>query len=177
MKKENMGTFIGALVAVAVLVGIILLARVGYKGEEGRMMDQNSEVQSGEENNINNQEDKKMTNEEASSELKVSVISEGSGEGAKSGDNITVNYTGSLTNGTVFDSNVDPKFGHVEPFSFQLGVGMVIQGWDKGLMGAKKGEKLHLSIPSDMAYGNQAVGSVIPANSALEFDVEVISIN
>ena len=94
---------------------------------------------------------------------------------AKNGDVLVVNYTGRLTNGTVFDSNVEPKFGHVQPFEFTLGIGQVIKGWDEGLLGMKVGEKKTLTIPAEKAYGNRAVGS-IPANSTLIFEVELVAI-
>ena len=77
-------------------------------------------------------------------------------------------------NGKTFDSNVDPKFGHVVPFEFKLGAGMVIKGWDEGVAGMKVGGKRKLTIPSNLAYGNQAVGGVIPANSTLVFEVELL---
>lgn len=94
---------------------------------------------------------------------------------AKNGDTLVMNYTGSLTNGTVFDSNVDPKFNHVTPFEFKLGAGQVIKGWDEGLLGMKVGEKKTLTIPPEKGYGAQAV-STIPANSTLIFDVELVAI-
>ncbi len=95
---------------------------------------------------------------------------------SKKGDVLTMNYTGRLENGTVFDSNVDPRFGHVEPFKFILGAGQVIAGWDEGLVGMKIGEKKTLVIPPEKAYGNRAVGDIIPANSTLIFDVELVGI-
>lgn len=94
---------------------------------------------------------------------------------SKNGDVLVMNYTGRLTNGTVFDSNVDPKFSHVEPFEFTLGAGMVIKGWDEGLVGMKIGEKKTLTITPDKGYGSQTVGP-IPANSTLIFDVELVDI-
>lgn len=94
---------------------------------------------------------------------------------SKNGDVLLMNYTGKLTNGTVFDSNVDPKFKHVEPFRFTLGAGQVIKGWDEGLLGMKVGEKKTLTITPDKGYGDRAV-SVIPANSTLIFDVELVGI-
>jgi len=95
---------------------------------------------------------------------------------AKAGDTVSVNYTGKLVDGTVFDSNIDPQFGHVEPFIFPLGVGQVIAGWDEGIVGMKVGEKKTLTISPDKGYGENAVGP-IPANSTLIFDVEVLAIN
>lgn len=94
---------------------------------------------------------------------------------SKNGDVLVMSYTGRLTDGTVFDSNVDPKFNHVQPFEFTLGAGQVIQGWDEGLVGMKVGEKKTLTVPAEKGYGSRAVGS-IPANSTLIFEVELISI-
>ena len=98
------------------------------------------------------------------------------GDGAKVGDTVTVNYTGKLADGTVFDSNVDPKFKHVEPFSFTLGAGNVIAGWDKGVVGMKVGDKKTLVIPPEDAYGADGRPPVIPPNATLTFDVEVTNI-
>ncbi len=94
---------------------------------------------------------------------------------AKNGDTLYMNYTGRLTDGTVFDSNVDPNFGHAEPFMFVLGAGRVIRGWDEGMVGMKVGEKKTLTIPPEKAYGQSGVGS-IPPNSTLVFDVELLAI-
>ena len=106
-------------------------------------------------------------------EEQVSVTA---GQVAKIGDIVSMNYTGTLQNGTVFDSNVDPKFNHVEPFEFTLGAGQVISGWDKGIVGMKIGEKKHLEIAPEDAYGANGVGEIIPPNSTLIFDVELIAI-
>ena len=95
---------------------------------------------------------------------------------AKVGDTVAVNYTGRLANGTVFDSNVDPKFNHVTPFIFTLGAGQVIPGWDKGIVGMKIGEKKTLVIPPEDAYGAAGAGGVIPPNATLTFDVELLAI-
>lgn len=108
--------------------------------------------------------------------VKMTVLQEGSGEAAKAGDKVSMNYTGRLVDGTVFDSNVDPKFNHVEPFTFNLGAGEVIKGWDTAIVGMKVGEKRTLEIEPAFAYGEQAIGP-IPANSTLIFDVELVSIN
>lgn len=95
---------------------------------------------------------------------------------AKVGDIVSMNYTGKLQNGTVFDSNIDPKFKHVEPFEFTLGAGQVIPGWDKGIVGMKVGEKKHLEIPPADAYGANGISGVIPPNATLFFDVELVAI-
>lgn len=96
--------------------------------------------------------------------------------GAKAGDIVTVNYTGKLADGTVFDSNVDPKFNHVQPFKFVLGVGQVIPGWDKGVVGMKVGDKKTLVIAPEDAYGEAGAGGVIPPNATLTFEIEVLDI-
>jgi FKBP-type peptidyl-prolyl cis-trans isomerase FkpA len=113
--------------------------------------------------------------------LYYSVTQEGSGEKPVPGDTVTMNYTGTLLDGTKFDSNVDTAFHHVQPYTFVLGRGMVIKGWDEGVALLKTGSKGKLYIPSSLAYGTQArPGSPanpkgIPANSILIFDVELVS--
>ena len=95
---------------------------------------------------------------------------------AEAGDILSMNYTGRLEDGTVFDSNVDPAFGHAEPFEFTLGAGRVIAGWDEGLVGMKVGEKKTLTIPPEKGYGDRDMGK-IPPNSTLIFEVELLEIN
>lgn len=106
-------------------------------------------------------------------ELEIVTTQEGTGEKVvKSGDLISVHYTGKLTDGTKFDSSVDRG----APFEFQIGQGMVIQGWEQGLLGMKVGEKRTLTIPSELGYGSRGAGNVIPPNATLIFDVELIAI-
>lgn len=105
--------------------------------------------------------------------MKVEILKEGTGAEAKKGDTVTVHYTGTLENGTKFDSSVDRG----QPFPFTLGENRVIQGWELGVLGMKVGEKRKLTIPPELGYGNQAVGGVIPANSTLIFEVELLGIN
>lgn len=95
----------------------------------------------------------------------------GSGEEAKNGDAVTVNYEGRLTNGTKFDSSYDRG----TPFTFTLGKGEVIQGWDMGVLGMKVGGTRKLTIPPEYAYGDRAVGP-IPANATLVFSVELLGV-
>lgn len=104
-------------------------------------------------------------------QLKIETLTEGTGIGTKNGDRLTVNYKGTLTNGTQFDSSYDRG----TPFTFVLGQGYVIEGWDIGMIGMKVGEKRKLTIPANMGYGMNKVGS-IPANSVLIFEVELVSI-
>lgn len=92
---------------------------------------------------------------------------------AKSGDKVAVHYTGSLTDGTVFDSSVERG----EPIDFTLGQGMVIQGWDNGIAGMCVGEKRKLKIPSDMGYGDRGSPPKIPGGATLIFTTELMGIN
>jgi FKBP-type peptidyl-prolyl cis-trans isomerase len=94
----------------------------------------------------------------------------GTGEEVKNGDYISINYTGKLESGKVFDSSIGKK-----PFETQIGVGSVIKGWDIGIIGLKEGGKRTLTIPSDLGYGPRGSGP-IPPNSTLIFDVELIKI-
>jgi FKBP-type peptidyl-prolyl cis-trans isomerase len=104
--------------------------------------------------------------------LKYVDVKVGDGAEAKPGQVVDVHYTGWLTNGTKFDSSVDRG----KPFSFKLGAGQVIEGWDKGVAGMKVGGKRKLTIPPGLGYGAQSVGGVIPPNSTLIFDVELLGV-
>ena len=106
----------------------------------------------------------------AATALVVQDTAVGTGATAQAGDYITVNYTGKLANGSVFDSSVGKA-----PFAFTLGSGMVIPGWDQGLVGMKVGGKRTLIIPPSLGYGAQDYGP-IPGNSTLTFDVELLSV-
>ena len=96
----------------------------------------------------------------------------GTGEVAVAGKMANVHYTGWLENGKKFDSSVDRG----QPFSFPLGAGRVIKGWDEGVQGMKVGGKRKLTIPSDLGYGSRGAGGVIPPNATLIFDVELLGI-
>ena len=114
------------------------------------------------------------SNSSNSMELKIETTQEGTGDRAvKAGDTISVQYTGKLTDGKKFDSSHDHGG---QPFSFKVGAGQVIKGWDQGLLGARVGEKRTLTIPPDLGYGAAGAGGVIPPNATLIFDVEVVSI-
>ena len=104
-------------------------------------------------------------------DLVIEDLSVGAGEAAQSGDTVSVHYTGWLTDGTQFDSSYDRG----QPFTFQLGTGGVIQGWDQGVAGMQVGGKRQLTIPPDLAYGPSGRG-VIPPNATLIFEVELVEI-
>jgi FKBP-type peptidyl-prolyl cis-trans isomerase len=99
-------------------------------------------------------------------------IKVGTGAVAQSGQHVKVDYTGWLTNGKKFDSSVGT--GH--PFDFMLGAGQVIKGWDEGVAGMKVGGKRQLRIPPDLAYGAGGYSTVIPPNSTLIFDVQLVDV-
>jgi FKBP-type peptidyl-prolyl cis-trans isomerase FkpA len=105
-------------------------------------------------------------------ELKITDLTVGTGTEAQNGDTVSVLYSGSLDDGTVFDAS--SKHGN-QPFSFTLGAGQVIQGWDLGVAGMKVGGKRELVIPSDLGYGSQGMGP-IPPNATLHFTVDLLSV-
>ena len=117
---------------------------------------------------------KPTTTKPAADATKLQITDErvGTGPVAKVGDTLSMNYKGTLLNGKVFDQS----YGR-GPFEFQLGQGMVIEGWDKGIVGMKVGGKRKLVIPAKMAYGAQSPSPDIPANSTLVFEVELLSVN
>lgn len=114
-----------------------------------------------------------ITAQSTDSGLRYVIDVEGSGDSPQAGDSVTVHYTGTLMDGTQFDSSVDKG----TPFTFQLGMGQVIHGWDLGIELLKPGGKGTLYIPSPLAYGQRGSGGVIPPNAVLKFDVELLEIN
>lgn len=105
--------------------------------------------------------------------MKVEILKQGTGEGAKAGDNIAVDYVGTLPDGAKFDSSIDRK----QPFPYTLGQNRVIQGWELGLLGMKVGEKRKLIIPPELGYGSQGRPPVIPPNAILIFEIDLLKIN
>ncbi|MFK0730952.1 MAG: FKBP-type peptidyl-prolyl cis-trans isomerase [Gloeotrichia echinulata GP01] len=104
--------------------------------------------------------------------LKYVEIEEGTGETPQPGQKVEVHYTGTLTDGTKFDSSRDRR----SPFSFIIGRGQVIQGWDEGLSTMKVGGQRKLIIPPELGYGSRGAGGVIPPNATLIFDVQLLSV-
>ena len=125
----------------------------------------------------NKKETKKMALIKTDSGLEYEILKEGNGDYPKTGNKVTVHYTGWLNDnrkpGNKFDSSVDRN----EKFSFTVGIGQVIKGWDEGVISMKVGEKRRLFIPSNLAYGSRGAGNIIPPNSELIFDVELFEIS
>ena len=105
--------------------------------------------------------------------LKIEDLVTGDGATAAAGQTVTVHYTGWLTDGSKFDSSLDRN----DPFRFGLGGGMVIRGWDEGVVGMQVGGKRKLTIPPQLGYGAQGAGGVIPPNATLVFEVELLAVD
>lgn len=108
----------------------------------------------------------------AADEFKIEEVKIGTGKEVKAGDIVSVHYTGTLTDGTKFDSSVDRG----APFETKIGVGRVIQGWDMGIVGMKEGGKRKLTIPYQYGYGEMGAEPLIPGFATLLFDVELLEI-
>lgn len=109
---------------------------------------------------------------EMESGLAYEVLKEGNGQAPQKGDDVVVHYTGTLTDGSKFDSSRDKG----QPFTFKLGVGGMIKGWDEGVATMKVGERRKLIVPADLGYGTSGVPGFIPPNATLIFDIELLSI-
>ena len=105
--------------------------------------------------------------------LQIELLQAGSGPAVEAGQTVTVHYTGWLEDGTKFDSSHDRK----EPFQVAAGVGQVIGGWDQALIRLRGGDKARLTIPPHLAYGEQGIPPIIPANAALVFELEILEVS
>lgn len=161
--ESRVKVLIGAVALLVALVAVVLVTRGGDDdgGDSG-------EAVFGEKPVI------EAPGGEPPTELGVEDIIEGEGPEAKEGDSLSVEYVGVLfDNGAEFDSN----FGTGAPFDVVLGAGGVIPGWDEGLIGAQAGDRRQLTIPADLAYGPQGQPPSIPPDSALIFQIDVVSVN
>jgi FKBP-type peptidyl-prolyl cis-trans isomerase len=104
--------------------------------------------------------------------MQIEELKPGTGDEAKAGHSVTVHYVGTLTDGSKFDSSRDRGQG----FTFKLGAGQVIRGWDQGVAGMKVGGVRKLTIPPELAYGTRGYPPVIPPNSTLVFEVELLGV-
>ena len=148
--------------SIAVVAGILIVfVLLGGKGLLGFGSTANTSA-------VNNSQDIMQQDQKG---LQSNDTLVGTGDVAVAGKDVTVNYTGMFTDGTKFDSSLDRGV----PFTFRLGAGQVIKGWDIGVEGMKVGGKRILVIPPELGYGAQAVGP-IPANSTLVFQVELVSV-
>ena len=146
MKKGNLGI----VISIAVIVVFVFVGGMGIF------------------NNLTTSEEMQTS---TTNKLVIKDVVVGTGKEAVSGSMVSVHYTGVFENGTKFDSSRDRG----EPFTFKLGAGQVIQGWDQGVLGMKVGGKRNLVIPSDLAYGPNDYGP-IPGGSTLMFEVELLNV-
>lgn len=116
--------------------------------------------------------EKEQEQELTEEKLEIEILKEGSGKKAEVGNAVSVHYTGTLENGTKFDSSLDRGM----PFNFTLGENRVIQGWEQGILGMQVGEKRKLTIAPELGYGESGIPGTIPANAVLIFEVELLEI-
>ena len=166
MNNKKTTLIIVALVIVG--VGIVLWTQTPRESvtQESQIPESNQQIQTSMPEQTN------ITMQTLPSGLQIGDEVVGTGAEAVAGKMVAVHYTGTLLNGTKFDSSLDRG----EPFEFSLGAGYVIKGWDEGVQGMKVGGKRKLIIPSDLGYGSRGAGSAIPPNATLVFDVELLGV-
>jgi len=159
----------GIYISIFVVLGAIIIAWAAWYADTSLLAtgpQQTANQQASAAATINPSTTQPMDN------LKITDTTVGTGAVAANGDTVTVNYVGTLDNGTKFDSSFDRN----QPFIFVLGAGRVIKGWDLGLLGMKVGGTRELVIPSDMGYGPSGMGP-IPPNATLHFTVTLLSVS
>ena len=142
----------------------------GDNGDENGDEDENESDDEEDEEEDENDDNKEIKEIQG---MKREILEQGTGKPSKNGDTVSVHYVGTLENGTKFESSIDRG----TPFSFTLGAGQVIKGWDLGVEGMKVGEKRKLTIPPDLAYGAAGAGNLIPPNATLVFEIELLNIS
>ncbi len=170
-----MKNIISAIIILAVVGGgFYFLSRIGQEGklEQVEFNSQDLQMPGEQQQSSEQTQQDEMSVEEFWSQLRAEIIQQGQGQGAENGDKLTVHYLGTLEDGTKFDSSIDRG----QPFQVILGAGQVIQGWELGLVGMKKGEIRRLFIPSQLGYGEQGAGNSIPPNANLIFEVQLLEI-
>src|SRR3989338_9553391 len=145
---------------------IVAVTLIGGGVWYNRKIDEQSQQRAIEEGEVARQKQNEIM-----ANFKVEDVVVGTGAEAKNGNTVSVHYTGTFTDGKKFDSSLDRG----EPFSFTLGAGEVVQGWEQGILGMRVGEKRKLIIPPGLAYGEKGIG-VIPPNAVLIFEVELLEI-
>ncbi|BDA65851.1 peptidylprolyl isomerase, FKBP-type [Rivularia sp. IAM M-261] len=164
-----------------VCVVVLVLAQIGGNNAEAKAAQISQLTQSVTQTTPNIESNTLIASKDMSDEniittpsgLKYVEIQEGTGEAPQTGQTVKVHYTGTLEDGTKFDSSRDRG----EPFKFNIGRGQVIKGWDEGLSTMKVGGRRKLIIPSELGYGARGAGGVIPPYSTLIFDVELLGVN
>ena len=173
---KNVNTYLA--IALVLVVGAIIISVTLGSGDSKKSEAKTPDITQTKPSEIKIEpqataEQPKTDTKPTATDLKIEVLKQGTGTVVtKVGDMISVHYTGTLADGTKFDSSLDRG----TPFKFDLGAGQVIKGWDQGLTGMKVGEKRRLTVPPSLGYGDQAMGTKIPANSTLIFEVELLEI-
>ena len=160
MKKLSKNEYIALVVSLLLVAGFIVFGSLGLFSKSNSALSLSNF-------NMNISD----SGSQQAPQLLISDIVIGTGTEAVAGKHIVVNYSGTLMDGTVFDSS----YSRGVPFDFDLGAGQVIAGWDQGFSGMKVGGKRKLVIPANLAYGERAIGP-IPANSTLVFEVELLEV-
>jgi peptidylprolyl isomerase len=165
--------------AIVIIVIVLVIAAVAWlffgnskKSSNSTSTQQQTTTQSKETVPVDNFKKPVLSSSTTPDGLKIDVIQKGSGAAVKSGDTVSIDYIGELTDGTVFDSS----YSRGTPFQTQIGTGQVIKGWDEGVVGMQVGEERRLTIPPALGYGSTGAGASIPPNATLVFDVTLRAI-